>query len=90
MSIPTLIICNIGIPIGFTFSIVEDTFIYKNFFDTFQNSYGFKIKDYIKVIESDKGKPLRSIVKREGFQHLICLRILLSFTWKIAILISNR
>lgn len=54
VSIPTLIICNIGVPIGFTFCIVENTFIYKDFFDTFQNSYGFKIKDYIKVIESDQ------------------------------------
>ena len=89
-----MIFCNIGVPIGFTFSIVEDTFIFKDFFDTFQNSYRFKIKDYIKVIESDQGKPLRSFVKGEGFQHLICLRHLLSslgksqFSYKIGYLVS--
>lgn len=39
VSIPTLIICNIDVPIGFSFFIVEDTFLYKDFLDTFQNSY---------------------------------------------------
>ena len=65
MSIPTLIIANVGLPIGFTFSIVEDTFIYRDFFETFQNTY--KIKDYINVIESDQGKPLKSYIKSQGF-----------------------
>lgn len=39
VSIPTLVIKNVGVPIGFTFSLIEDTFIYKEFFDSFQNSF---------------------------------------------------
>lgn len=34
--ISTLIICNIGVLIGFTFSNIEETFIFKDFFDNFR------------------------------------------------------
>ena len=78
VSIPTLIIKNVGIPIGFTFSLVEDTFIYKEFFDSFQNTFALKIKDYIHVVESDQGKALSTFIKSQGMQHLICLRHLLA------------
>ena len=36
VSIPTLIIKNVGIPIGSTFSLIEDIFIYKNFLILFK------------------------------------------------------
>lgn len=78
VSIPTLIIAIVGIPLGFTFALVEDTFIYRDFFESFQNIYGIKISDHIKVIESDQGKPLRSFIQSQGFQHLICLKHLLT------------
>lgn len=78
VSVPTLIVANVGIPLGFTFALVEDTSIYRDFFETFQNTYGIKISDHIKIIESDQGKPLRSYIKSQGFQHLICLKHLLT------------
>lgn len=71
VSIPTLIVANVGIPLSFTFALVKDTFIYKDFFETFQNAYGIKISDHIKVIESDQEKALRSFIQSKGFQSQI-------------------
>lgn len=52
-SISTLIIHNVGIPIGFTFSLIEDSLIYTDFFRIFQNAYGFAINDIIRIAKSD-------------------------------------
>lgn len=73
-SIPTLIAFNVGIPIGFSFSLTEDEDIYIDFFSIFQNVYGFPITQYIDVIQSDQGQALKSAVKKLGIKHIFCLR----------------
>lgn len=42
-SIPTLVIQNAGVPIGFTFGLTENEKIYSEFFKRFENLFGFKI-----------------------------------------------
>ena len=76
-SIPTLIIHGIGIPLGFTFSLMEDEEIYLDFFTIFQNAFGFAKTQYIKVAESDQGGPLKTAVEKLGMRHIFCLRHLL-------------
>ena len=73
-SIPTLAIYNVGLSIGFTFSLVEDSAIYENFFSIFQNAFGFPIQDYISVAISDQGSPLKKAINDLGLQHIFCLR----------------
>ena len=93
-SIPTLAIQNVGLPIGFTFSLVEDAAIYKDFFSIFQNAFGFPIQEYISVAMSDQGSPLKSAIKDLGLEHIFCLRHLLvslkktSFSQQIGNLVS--
>lgn len=76
-SIPSLAIQNVGLPIGFTFSLVEDSAIYKDFFNIFQNAFGFPIQNFISVAMSDQGSPLKSAIKDLGLEHIFCLRHLL-------------
>ena len=93
-SIPTLIIGNVGMPIGFSFSLTEDYLIYDYIFKNFENAFGFKIEDYVTVAQSDQGKPLRSCIKDHSFQHLCCLRHLLvslgtkKFSYQVGELVS--
>ena len=77
VSIPTVIICNVGIPIGFSFSLVEDFDIYNDFFKIFSDVFGYPIPAYIKMIESDQGRALQEAVKNQGMEHICCLRHLL-------------
>ena len=44
VSIPTLIICNTGVPFGFTFSFVEDTFRTRIFLTLFRIHTESKLK----------------------------------------------
>lgn len=73
-SIPTIIISGVGIPIGFQFGLVEDIPIYINFFEKFEETFGFKINDYITIAQSDQGGPLISAVSDLGMDHIFCLR----------------
>ena len=77
VSIPTVIIRNVGLPIGFSFSLVEDFEIYDDFFKVFMDVFGYPISSFIKIIESDQGSALQSAVKEQGMNHLCCLRHLL-------------
>ena len=77
VSIPEIIITNIGLPIGFSFGIIEDSEIYNIFFDFFEKTYHFQITDYIKNAESDQGTGLAKCIKNQGMKHLKCLRHLL-------------
>lgn len=63
VSIPTVIIRNVGLPIGFSFSLVEDFEIYDDFFKVFMDVFGYPISSFIKTIESDQGSALQSAVK---------------------------
>lgn len=76
-SIPTLVIQNAGIPIGFTFGLTENEKIYSEFFKRFENIFGFKIPCYIHVIESDQGTALCTFIEKQGVKHLSCLRHLI-------------
>ena len=76
-SLPTVIVHNVGIPIGFSFSLTEDSDIYNEFFYHFKNVYGYNIPDFISVVESDQGKALKKAVEDQNIQHLCCLRHLL-------------
>lgn len=70
-SIPTVMIQNVGQPLGFTFGLVENYEIYDSFFETFQNTFGFKITEDILIAESDQGVALKSFVKTKGMQYRI-------------------
>lgn len=72
-SIPALIIHNVGVPIGFTFSLIEDAAIYTDFFRIFENSYGFSINDVIQIVESDQGPALKSAIKELDLKQILCL-----------------
>lgn len=72
-SIPTLIIQNVGVPIGFTFSLIEDSLIYLDFFRIFQNAYGFAINDIIHIVESDQGPALKAAIDALNCKQLCCL-----------------
>lgn len=61
-SFPTLIAGNVGIPIGFTFSLIEDSTIYYDFFDIFEDVFSCKITDFIKVTETDQG-PAKKVLQ---------------------------
>lgn len=76
-SFPTLVIKNVGVPIGFTFSLCEDSPIYNDFFSIFANINGFKITDFVKTAESDQGSALKSAISSQNLTHLQCLRHLL-------------
>lgn len=73
-SIPTLICQNVGIPIGLQISLHEDTSIYTDFFENFENCFGFRIIDYINVAQRDQGKSQSAAIGQRGMQHLCCLR----------------
>lgn len=61
-SFPTLIAGNVGTPIGFTFSLIEDSTIYYDFFDIFEDVFSCKITDFIKVTETDQG-PAKKVLQ---------------------------
>lgn len=52
-SIPTMVIQNVGIPIGLSFALVEDSSIYNDFFFHYSNIFGYEIPEFIRVVESD-------------------------------------
>lgn len=76
-SFPTVIINNVWIPLGLSFSLTEDSEIYNQFFYRFENSYGYRIRDFIQVAESDQGKALKKSEEDQQMKHLCCLRHLL-------------
>ena len=59
VSIPTVVINNVGLTLGFSFCLVEDSEIYNSFFDYFEKKFNFKITDYLNVCESDQGTGLK-------------------------------
>ena len=82
-SIPTIIIQNVGIPIGMSFGLTEDASIYNEFFFHFHNIYGYEIPDFVDVVESDQGKALIKAVHDQGMRHICYLRhLLVSLGWK--------
>ena len=72
-SIPTLIIPNVGVPIGFTFSLIEDSSIYVDFFEIFRNAYEFAINEIIHIVESDQGSALKAAIGELNLKQLCCL-----------------
>ena len=77
VSIPTIIIKNSGIPIGFTFALTENEQIYSDFFERYENIFGYKLATYVHAIESDQGTALKAVIEKQGVTHLICLRHLI-------------
>ena len=76
-SIPTLICQNVGISIAFQIGLHEDTSIYTDFFENFENCFGFRINDYINIAQSDQGRSLSAAIGERGMQHICCLRHML-------------
>lgn len=76
-SIPTIIIQNAGIPIGMSFGLTEDSFIYNEFFFHFHNIYGYEIPTFVNIAESDQGTALIKDVNDQGMSHICYLRHLL-------------
>ena len=77
LSIPTAIIRNVGMPLGFTFALTENESIYDDFFKRFENIFGFRISSLIKVCESDQGTALKASIEKHRMKHLSCLRHLI-------------
>ena len=69
-SILMMSVCNVGIPIGFSFGPGETKELYSMFYDAFDEVINIDLKKY--VIESDGGSALTAItVEKEQFQ-LMC------------------
>lgn len=63
---------NTSIPLGFTFSPFEDSYLYKNIFQTFLEIANIDLSNF--VIESDQGDELLSVCKKYHCKHLCCQR----------------
>ena len=60
---PTVIIHNVGLPLGFSFGLIEESDIYNSFFENFKNIFGFQIPTFINMAESDQGSGLKKAIK---------------------------
>ena len=70
------IVRNTGIPVGFSFSTIEDVELYDLVFETFLEITGVDLTQF--VIESDEGKCLMKSLTAHNCKHLSCLRHLLA------------
>lgn len=61
-SIPILIIHGIGIPLGFTFNLMEDKDTYLHFFTILQNAFEFSRTQYIKEAESEQKRIIKDFL----------------------------
>lgn len=68
----TVVSHNTSIPIGFTFSPVEDTKLYDSVFETILEILNVDLSKYI--IESDKGSSLKASCDSRFVTHLKCLK----------------
>ena len=68
----TCICYNTSIPIGFTFSPIEDTSLYDTVFQSVLEIANVDLSNY--VIESDKGSSLIASCESHHCVHLKCLR----------------
>ena len=87
-------VCNVGIPMGFSFGPCENKDIYKVFYDKFSSVINVDLTKY--VIESDRGSALKALSKEIGIEHLSCnvhfLRSLKTseFSYQIGELVSAK
>lgn len=70
------IVKNTGIPVGFSFSTIEDVNLYNLVFETFLEITGIDLTNF--PIESDEGKNLMKSLNDHKCEHLSCLRHLLA------------
>ena len=88
------IIRNTGIPVGFSFSTIEDVDLYNIVFDCFLEITGIDLTNF--VFESDEGKNLIKALNDHQCTHLSCLRHLLAnvqkkkFGYEVSKLVSCR
>ena len=69
-SILMMSVCNVGIPIGFSFGPGETKELYSMFYDAFEDVIHIDLKKY--VIESDGGSALTAITVEKGQFQLMC------------------
>jgi hypothetical protein len=87
-------VCNVGIPLSFSFGPGETKELYELFYSTFADVIGVDLTKYI--VESDGGSALAAVAAERGQFHLIChhhyLRSLKSteFSYQIGALVSCR
>ena len=87
-------VCNVGIPLGFSFGPGENKEIYKVFYEKFSSIINVELKKY--TIESDRGSALKALAKEIGAEHLSCnahfLRSLKTteFSYQIGELVSAK
>lgn len=74
-SILMVSVCNVGLPLGFSFGPSEDKAQYEMFYNTFSEEIGVPLDKF--TVESDRGTALRAIVSEKGSVHLGCLHHLL-------------
>ena len=75
-SILMLSVCNVGIPVAFSFGDSENTDIYDQFFKVFMENYSIDLSKF--VIESDQGKALTAICTKYNCTHIGCLKHLIT------------
>jgi hypothetical protein len=75
VSILTVIIPNVGIPIAVSFDLTEDSFLYNAFYTTLKSLFDVDLLTFI--IESDRGSALCAICTKDCNRHLACLGHLL-------------
>ena len=63
-------ICNVGVPLGFSFGPSEDKNLYKTFYEEFKKEINIDLTQF--NIESDRGSALMSIAAEIDTQHLSC------------------
>ena len=63
-------ICNVGIPLAFSFGPGEDKTIYKMFYDIFKEVIDIDLTKY--TIESDRGSSLMALAADLDMEHLSC------------------
>ena len=88
------IVCNTGIPVGFSFSTIEDVELYDLVFETFLEITGIDLTMF--TIESDEGINLMKSLTAHNCKHLSSLRHLLAniqkkkFGYEVSKLVSCR
>ena len=68
-------VCNVSVPLGFSFGKAETKEEYMLLFSFFKSKLDIDISTYI--FESDQGSALRSVCAENSSTHLACLRHLL-------------
>ena len=87
-------VCNVGIPLAFSFGKGETSSLYEMFFETFNEKFGIDLGQY--TVESDNGIALTAVCNNHNNKHLRCLKHFLTslgleeFSKQVGELVSSK